>query len=1003
MLFYFVIFIVIGFVLGAMQKNVKIASVIIIAISLCWAVVFGAWALAAFVELIFGYALAKYLAKDKEQIEATQSVEQVDKRSDVLIRDEVTRERQKSNGVNAILDKVGSLSVDELKRELQNESQRSCLNEIKALLEMPESLRTPRHFRALTFACANTLGEPICEVPDELAAGFYHALVHESGLNLQHVPDALKTTELCLAAVQDTNMVLEYVPENVKTPEFCLAVVSMHGSALSIVPEALKTRELCLSAVENAKYSSSPLQFVPIRLKTPEMCFVAVQECADALKYVPDRLKTPEFCLTAVKFHGSALEHVPDKIKSPELCLAAIEQSGSALEFVPEKIKTAKFCLAAIQESPSALEYVPDTLKTTELCLAAISDAGHWDNERVFGHIPAYLKTPEFFIAAVKQNGSVLKFISDEFKTADLCKLAVQQSGHALQYVPTALRKPELIIEAVQEDPSTLSLIREEHKTFELCLAAVEMKGAALEYVPDTLKTYELCLAAVQQSGYALEYVPEKLRTPELCLEAIRADSPSFGSALEHVPSKYKTSKLCLKAVQQCGWNLQYVPDKFKAPQLCLAAVQQKGCSLQYVPDKFRTAELCLAAVIENEHAIEHVPGDLQGSVLQLVASQSFDNDSDEDSDEFIAFEFDESEDIVALQDYESLFVSKPLKTYEQCLSAVQKDGWQLERVPPEFITQELCLEAVKQNGWALQFVPDKYKSSEICLVAINEESRAVEYLPEELKKLRTHDLSERVFANINYDFNEYIAEDASSGKREPQPNDHATNQHNSTHAQIQHSNRTAKAVTPLERAIENSGVKYIVHFTQESNIDSIVQYGLVPKDMFSEFAISGACNDSLRLDSREDASCFSIGFPNSLMFYKYRKITEPQGIEWAVFVLNKKVLTDKDCLFCFTNAASSSIRQLNVNDLRGVSAFNRLYTDAEEGPTRKELGLPNDWPTDVQAEVLVKGVVEPRYILGIMFDKEELMAKYKLKYPYLDIRANKFFYNTRDYSLRGT
>ena len=36
MLFYFVIFIVIGFVLGAMQKNVKIASVIIIAISLCW-------------------------------------------------------------------------------------------------------------------------------------------------------------------------------------------------------------------------------------------------------------------------------------------------------------------------------------------------------------------------------------------------------------------------------------------------------------------------------------------------------------------------------------------------------------------------------------------------------------------------------------------------------------------------------------------------------------------------------------------------------------------------------------------------------------------------------------------------------------------------------------------------------------------------------------------------------------------------------------------------------
>ncbi|SHN70075.1 hypothetical protein [Desulfovibrio litoralis] len=121
MLFYFVIFIVIGFVLGAMQKNVKIASVIIIAISLCWAVVFGPWALAAFVELMIGYALAKYLAKEKEHIEVTQNVELVDKIGDVLIRDEVTRERQKSNGFNAILDKVGSLSVDDLRRELQIE------------------------------------------------------------------------------------------------------------------------------------------------------------------------------------------------------------------------------------------------------------------------------------------------------------------------------------------------------------------------------------------------------------------------------------------------------------------------------------------------------------------------------------------------------------------------------------------------------------------------------------------------------------------------------------------------------------------------------------------------------------------------------------------------------------------------------------------------------------------------------------------------------------------
>jgi len=214
---------------------------------------------------------------------------------------------------------------------------------------------------------------------------------------------------------------------------------------------------------------------------------------------------------------------------------------------------------------------------------------------------------------------------------------------------------------------------------------------------------------------------------------------------------------------------------------------------------------------------------------------------------------------------------------------------------------------------------------------------------------------------------------------------------------------RQQETNNPLRQAIESRGVRYLVHFTQESNIDSIIKYGLVPKSMFSILPIPGTCNDELRLDSKEDACCFSIGFPNNLMFYKYRKITEAQGIEWAVIVLNKEVMIDKDCLFCFTNAASNSIRQLDMNSLRGVNAFRKLYADGIGESTRKELGLPDDWPTDPQAEVLVKGIVEPRYILGIMFNNEAFAAKYKLKHPQLDIRANRFFYNTRDYSLQRT
>jgi hypothetical protein len=111
----------------------------------------------------------------------------------------------------------------------------------------------------------------------------------------------------------------------------------------------------------------------------------------------------------------------------------------------------------------------------------------------VLGGMPEYLKTPDFCLTAVKQNGFVLKYVPEELRTPEMCLAAVQERSYALEYVPEHL------------------------KTAELCLAAVKgYDDDTLEYVPEELKTAELYLAAVQKSGFALEYVPEELKTPEL-------------------------------------------------------------------------------------------------------------------------------------------------------------------------------------------------------------------------------------------------------------------------------------------------------------------------------------------------------------------------------------------------------------------------------------------------------------------------------------------------------
>ena len=64
MLFYAVTFCVIGAVLGVVLKNFKKALAVIVIISLCWAFVFGPWALATFIELMLGYAVVKVIINE---------------------------------------------------------------------------------------------------------------------------------------------------------------------------------------------------------------------------------------------------------------------------------------------------------------------------------------------------------------------------------------------------------------------------------------------------------------------------------------------------------------------------------------------------------------------------------------------------------------------------------------------------------------------------------------------------------------------------------------------------------------------------------------------------------------------------------------------------------------------------------------------------------------------------------------------------------------------------
>ncbi len=175
----------------------------------------------------------------------------------------------------------------------------------------------------------------INDLPQWNDYAFWLSIVQENGCDLYHVPNKLKTVEMCLSAVQQNGGALAYVPDELKTKEMCLVAVRQDGNTLRYVPEKLKTEEICLIAVQQ---DGCALGYVPVILKTVEMCLVAVRQTGLALAYVRDKLKTEEICLAAVRQNGLALGDVPKKLKTEEICLAAVQQNREALMYVPESM-----------------------------------------------------------------------------------------------------------------------------------------------------------------------------------------------------------------------------------------------------------------------------------------------------------------------------------------------------------------------------------------------------------------------------------------------------------------------------------------------------------------------------------------------------------------------------------------------------------------------------------------------------------------------------------------
>lgn len=197
-----------------------------------------------------------------------------------------------------------------------------------------------------------------------------------------------------------------------------------------------------------------------------------------------------------------------------------------------------------------------------------------------------------------------------------------------------------------------------------------------------------------------------------------------------------------------------------------------------------------------------------------------------------------------------------------------------------------------------------------------------------------------------------------------------------------------------MQDLITKRKIDYVWHFARLFNLDSILQHGLIGRGQLEQWDVPPDFNDDYRYDLQKNAVCCSIGHPNYKMFYRLR-VNNPQE-EWVVIACKPEILYKKECAFCTENAASNNVTCVPINQRKGKEAFERMFDEVEGIPSRAELGLPDDYPTNPQAEILVFGNIEPQYIVGAICNSKTRETELKEKYPNYKFLYHKLFYLPR-------
>ncbi len=194
--------------------------------------------------------------------------------------------------------------------------------------------------------------------------------------------------------------------------------------------------------------------------------------------------------------------------------------------------------------------------------------------------------------------------------------------------------------------------------------------------------------------------------------------------------------------------------------------------------------------------------------------------------------------------------------------------------------------------------------------------------------------------------------------------------------------------------------VDLLCHFTRIENLMSILRNGLRGRSQLRQAGIEFCPIDFDRIDGCEDAISLSVSFPNYRMFYSkrefFRRSEEVNWAQWVVLILEADLLWELDCAFCQQNAAHGSVRKVPLEDRRSSKEFEDFFYNFEE-VIRLDLGIPRNYSTNPQAEVLVFDPIPISYLREVHFYNSRAWKEW----PFKSLAANHAEIFAGDYYFR--